>query len=184
MIAEGAIKDDADELIVKIEAKIEDDIPIIQDENEKHGILVQNILNTNKELQGRDTRENGKTTKIKDTKEIAKEKMQKEIDQLRESIQSLSRGANPLAKCVDFVPEDIESMDKELEMWKAENIKQTQLAEEEERLTEQSLQPFYTKLHDLDIQIKEQLAKINAAKAKLIENDRSIHQMLYMVVKS
>lgn len=69
-------------------------------------------------------------------------------------------------------------MDKELELWKSENIKQTQLAEEEERLTEQSLQPFYTKLNDLDIQIKEQLAKINAAKAKLIENDRSVHQML------
>jgi hypothetical protein len=39
-------------------------------------------------------------------------------------------------------------MDKELEVWKAENIKQTQLAEEEERLTEQSLQPFYTKARE------------------------------------
>jgi len=75
-------------------------------------------------------------------------------------------------------------MDKELEHWKAENIKQTQLVEEEERMTEQSLQPFYAKMGELDIQIKEQLAKINSTKAKLIENDRSIHQMLYMVVKS
>ena len=73
---------------------------------------------------------------------------------------------------------DIESMDKELELWKSENIKQTQLVEEEERTTEQSLQPFYTKMNDLDIQIKEQLARINSTKAKLIENDRSIHQML------
>jgi Microtubule-binding protein MIP-T3 C-terminal region len=69
-------------------------------------------------------------------------------------------------------------MDKELEAWKTENIKQTQLVEEEERLTEQSLQPFYSKMNELDIQIKEQLAKINATKAKLSENDISIHQML------
>lgn len=69
-------------------------------------------------------------------------------------------------------------MDKELESWKNENIKQTQLVEEEERSTEQSLQPFYTKMNDLDIQIKDQLSKINATKAKLIENDRAIHQML------
>ncbi len=141
---------------------------------------------------------------------MAKERLQKEvrieilliyfltlslqIDHVKENIQALTRGANPLGKCVDFVPEgknheliqfdltkllpDIESMDKELEMLKAENIKQTQLAEEEERLTEQSLQPFYSKLNELDQQIKEQLGKINNTKAKLIENDRAIAQML------
>eukprot|EP00026_Physarum_polycephalum_P000330 Phypoly_transcript_00330.p2 GENE.Phypoly_transcript_00330~~Phypoly_transcript_00330.p2 ORF type:complete len:604 (+),score=213.80 Phypoly_transcript_00330:151-1962(+) len=184
VIAEGAAKDDADDLIVKIEAKVDDDIPVIQDDNEQHGMLVKNILNTNKELQ-RGTKENGpSTTKIRDTKEMAKEKLQKEVEQLRESIQALTRGANPLGKCVDFVPEDIESMDKELESWKAENIKQTQLVEEEERLTEQSLQPFYAKMNELDIQIKEQLAKINSTKAKMSENDAAINQMLYMVVKS
>jgi hypothetical protein len=41
------------------------------------GMLVKNILNTNKELQ-RGTKENA-APKIRDTKEMAKEKLQKEV---------------------------------------------------------------------------------------------------------
>ena len=47
--------------------------------------------------------------------------MQREIDKLRGSIQTLTRSVNPLGKMMDFVQEDLDSMQKELEMWKREN---------------------------------------------------------------
>lgn len=47
--------------------------------------------------------------------------VQKEIDKLRGSIQTVTRSVNPLGKIMDFVQEDLDSMQKELEMWKKEN---------------------------------------------------------------
>jgi TRAF3-interacting protein 1 len=47
--------------------------------------------------------------------------VQKEVDKLRGSIQTLTRSANPLGKIMDYVQEDLDSMQKELERWKVEN---------------------------------------------------------------
>lgn len=50
-----------------------------------------------------------------------REAVQREIDKLRGSIQTLTRSANPLGKIMDYVQEDLDSMQKELEKWKNEN---------------------------------------------------------------
>ena len=50
-----------------------------------------------------------------------RELVQREIDKLRGSIQTLTRSVNPLGKIMDFVQEDLDSMQKELDMWKREN---------------------------------------------------------------
>lgn len=50
------------------------------------------------------------------------------------------------------------------------------------RLTEQSLQPMYTQLNDLDSAIKEQLLKINSLKANILKNEETIQAMMAMVV--
>lgn len=41
----------------------------------------------------------------------------KEISQLRNAIQSLTRTANPLGKLMNFLHEDLEAMQSELNMW-------------------------------------------------------------------
>lgn len=50
-----------------------------------------------------------------------RQQVQKEIDKLRVSIQTLTRSANPLGKVMDYVQEDLDSMQKELQRWKHEN---------------------------------------------------------------
>lgn len=50
-----------------------------------------------------------------------RQQVQKEIDKLRISIQTLTRSANPLGKVMDYVQEDLDSMQKELQRWKQEN---------------------------------------------------------------
>lgn len=46
-----------------------------------------------------------------------REAASKEMDKLRDSIQKLTRAANPLGKLMNFLQEDIDSMRSELKMW-------------------------------------------------------------------
>ena len=50
-----------------------------------------------------------------------RELVQKEVDKLRTSIQGLTRSANPLGKVMDYVQEDLDSMQQELDKWRSEN---------------------------------------------------------------
>lgn len=40
------------------------------------------------------------------------------MEGLRDSIQKLTRSINPLGKLMDFLQEDIDSMQRELQMWR------------------------------------------------------------------
>lgn len=41
----------------------------------------------------------------------------KQMDTLRDSIQQLTRSVHPLGKLMDFLQEDIDAMQMELQMW-------------------------------------------------------------------
>ena len=62
-----------------------------------------------------------------------REMVQKEIDKLRSTIQTLTRSANPLGKIMDFIQEDLDQMQKELEMWKQEHKDNTLALQREQR---------------------------------------------------
>lgn len=55
-----------------------------------------------------------------------RESVLREVERLRSSIQTLTRSANPLGKLMDFLQEDVDSMQRELDTWRTEN-KQLQL---------------------------------------------------------
>ena len=46
----------------------------------------------------------------------------REIERLRGSVQTLTRAANPLGKVMDFLQEDVDSMQRELAMWQRTNL--------------------------------------------------------------
>ncbi|KAI8915056.1 microtubule-binding protein MIP-T3-domain-containing protein [Entophlyctis helioformis] len=93
--------------------------------DEKHGGLVQKILQTKKDLEGSAAAgEEGDdqkraTTALMPSKE-SKPAALKEIEALRESIQMLCQNTNPLGKTMDYMQEDVDSMNKELELWRKE----------------------------------------------------------------
>ncbi|VDO59852.1 unnamed protein product [Schistosoma margrebowiei] len=65
-------------------------------------------------------------------KEREKALFKKEINRLCDSLQTLSRSAIPLSKLMDFVQEDLETMQQEYERWKTENhILKSQLKQQE-----------------------------------------------------
>ncbi|OUM66722.1 hypothetical protein PIROE2DRAFT_5929 [Piromyces sp. E2] len=100
-------------------------------ENDQFGGLVQHILDTKKDLEG-DTNEKDSLTLNKNENE-SKDMIhaKKDINSLRESIQFLCRNTNPLGKTMDYIQEDFDSMTKELEGWKSESIKYSDMLKTE-----------------------------------------------------
>merc|ERR1711998_499294 len=95
---------------------------------------------------------------------------QSEINALRKSIQLLCQATNPLGKCMDYVHDDMEMMNKELEQWKSEYRRKMEVMDEESKNSEEALQPMQLQLLEIEDQIKEQIQKINSVKANIAKN--------------
>ena len=69
-----------------------------------------------------------------------------QIDQLRAGIQTLASSAAPLGKVLDYLQEDLDSMQKELENWRSENKYHETAIKAEERwaLKHYGLRSLYT----------------------------------------
>lgn len=107
---------------------------------------------------------------------------QSEINALRKSIQQLCQATNPLGKCMDYVHDDMEMMNKELEQWKSEYRRKCEDMDEQSKSSEEALQPKQMRLREIKEEILEEEKKINSVKAKIAKNDARIQQLLRMVV--
>ncbi|XP_067686727.1 TRAF3-interacting protein 1-like isoform X2 [Haliotis asinina] len=158
-----------------------------------HGALVKKMLETKKEFEeGSQPQQGGPPKKTEIERPVMsdaarrkqREIVQKEIDKLRNSIQSLTRSANPLGKIMDYVQEDLDSMQKELEKWKSENKEHSLALKRERGITDRSVEPLKAQLSELDQAIKDQLDLIAATKSNIIRNDQKIDKMLKSIAKS
>jgi len=123
-----------------------------------------------------------KTTGDKDAGQPAVQS--NEIEVLQKIIQSLTQNTNPLKKSLDFIHDDIESMNKEMDHWKKEYLNSKSKLQTELRNTEEALQPLQDKLAEVDEQIKEKKSKIQNVKSLIIQNQTTIKNLLYSVVSS
>ncbi|KAL3837111.1 hypothetical protein ACJMK2_022492 [Sinanodonta woodiana] len=156
------------------------------DEDEDHGALVKNIMKTKKEYEAQQTKKTDidRSTLSDAQRRKQREQIQKEIDKLRGSIQTLTRSANPLGKIMDYVQEDLDSMQKELEKWKTENKEHAQALKRETAITERAVEPLKAQLTEVDQQIKDQMDLIAAVKSNILRNDQKIEKMLRTIAKS
>ncbi|XP_059149922.1 TRAF3-interacting protein 1-like isoform X2 [Physella acuta] len=154
-----------------------------EDDDHEHGALVKKMLESKKELEGSKNQVGKKTEIERPTMSDAqrrkqREIVQKEVDKLRASIQSLTRSANPLGKVMDYVQEDLDSMQQELDKWRAENAQHALDLKRETNVTDRAVEPLKQQLTELDRAIKDQLDQIAATKANIIKNDQKIQKML------
>lgn len=157
------------------------------DEDEDHGGLVKKMLETKKELEsGSQVKKTEiERPKITDAQRMKqRQQVQKEIDKLRVSIQTLTRSANPLGKVMDYVQEDLDSMQKELQRWKQENKEHALELKRERSITDKAIEPLRAQLTEVDQAIKDQLDLIAAVKSNIIRNDQKIDKMLRSIAKS
>ncbi|XP_048455080.1 TRAF3-interacting protein 1 isoform X2 [Rhincodon typus] len=150
--------------------------------SEDHGVLVRKILETKKDYESSKSATKSKDQEKTIISETAKKKerelVAKEIEKLRTSIQTLCRSALPLGKIMDYIQEDMDSMQNELSMWRKENKKHAESLLREQSITDTAVEPLKTELAELEQLIKDQQDKNCAVKANILKNEDKIQKMI------
>ncbi|XP_078259634.1 TRAF3-interacting protein 1 isoform X2 [Rhinoraja longicauda] len=151
-------------------------------DNEDHGGLVKKILETKKDYESSKSltkhKDQEKTIISETARKKEKELVTKEIEKLRMSIQTLCRSALPLGKIMDYIQEDMDSMQNELSMWRKENKKHAESLLREQSVTDTAVEPLKTELAELEQLIKDQQDKNCAVKANILKNEDKIQKMI------
>lgn len=138
---------------------------------QEHGHLVAQILETQKELVNNDNVD-VMPKKINIAWDISSKRdiITKEIDKLRNTIQTLTRATNPLGKLLDYFQEDVEIMQKELLEWKNQYQQVNEQLKIEKMKTQELIEPMKETLKEIDHNMKIQLNKICQKKYKNYKN--------------
>nr|CAB3267209.1 TRAF3-interacting protein 1-like [Phallusia mammillata] len=159
-----------------------------EEDDGEHGGLVRKILETKKELEHSGGKHAGqKHTEIQRsnvaTAQQQKERqlVVKEIDRLRDSVQKLCQSATPLAKIIDYIQEDMDAMQTELQLWQKENKEHALRLKEEESVTTRGMEPLKLELEAAEQEIISYKNQTAATKANIIRNQDKINKMIMAV---
>lgn len=155
------------------------------EEDEKHGGLVKKILETKKDYEKLQLSpkpgEKEKLPVFESAWKKEKDIVSKEIEKLRASIQTLCKSALPLGKTMDYLQEDVDAMQHELQLWHSENKRHAEALREEQSITDGTVEPLRAQLVELEQLIKDQQDKICAVKANILRNEEKIQKMVYSI---
>jgi len=104
------------------------------------------------------------------------------VHQLRDEIQKLVKATNPLGKCIEYIQEDLENMEKEYRMWKSDASSYAIKLDAKANNTESSLVPLQQELIEHTEKCENLTSQINRVKASILHNDMTIHNLLRGVV--
>ncbi|KAI9100499.1 microtubule-binding protein MIP-T3-domain-containing protein [Phlyctochytrium arcticum] len=174
---------DDDDFVVIVHDNEEPAAPTAQEEgpkaDERHGGLVRTILQSKQEMEN--DKDGGKNRP-----KTSKERLtggKKEIEMLREWIQALTRSTNPLGKALDYMQEDVDSMNRELDTWRAEHKKYQGLLDLEAVTTKELIAPLEAQLSTIEGFIAEQIDKITGSKAAILQADEGIQKLLRAITR-
>jgi TRAF3-interacting protein 1 len=106
-----------------------------------------------------------------------------EVEKLRQSLQSLSRFANPLGRIVDALQEDTDSMLTELKMWEEEYRDNKIKLEQEKSSNDLSLEELKKRLRDLESEVEEENDKLGMFKASIERQEDKLRRVIALVVQ-
>ncbi|XP_076637275.1 intraflagellar transport 54 [Colletes latitarsis] len=178
-------EDDADDMVV-METRGGDDsldnnstYKVDDQLTQEHGHLVAQILETQKELVNNENVDViPKKTNIAWDTNSKRDIVTKEIDKLRNTIQTLTRATNPLGKLLDYFQEDVEIMQKELMEWRNQYQQVNAQLQMENIKTQELIEPMKETLKEIDHNMQIQLDKICQAKSQIMKNDQRIQTLL------
>ncbi|XP_077011663.1 TRAF3-interacting protein 1 isoform X8 [Tamandua tetradactyla] len=149
------------------------------------GGLVKKILETKKDYeklqQSPKSGEKERLLVFESAWKKEKDIVSKEIEKLRVSIQTLCKSALPLGKIMDYIQEDVDAMQNELQLWHRENKQHAEALQKEQSITDCAVEPLKAELAELEQLIKEQQDKICAVKANILKNEEKIQKMVYSI---
>ncbi|XP_053090328.1 TRAF3-interacting protein 1 isoform X2 [Pangasianodon hypophthalmus] len=150
--------------------------------DEKHGGLVKKILETKKDYESSPSalksKDQDRTPVLEAARKKEREFVVREIERLRTSVQSVCRSALPLGKIMDYIQEDMDSMQNELQSWRRENREHAEALLQEQRITDSAVKPLKAELSELEQLIMEQQDKICAIKSNILQNEEKIRKMV------
>ncbi|XP_034377760.1 TRAF3-interacting protein 1 isoform X6 [Arvicanthis niloticus] len=155
------------------------------EDEEKHGGLVKKILETKKDYeklqQSPKAGEKERSLIFESAWKKEKDIVSKEIEKLRVSIQTLCKSALPLGKIMDYIQEDVDAMQNELQLWHSENRQHAEALSKEQSITDSAVEPLKAELSELEQQIRDQQDKICAVKANILKNEEKIQKMVHSI---
>uniref|UniRef100_A0A336LJ82 TRAF3-interacting protein 1 n=1 Tax=Culicoides sonorensis TaxID=179676 RepID=A0A336LJ82_CULSO len=181
---EAELEDNVDNLVIIEDPNILNDDGIIPKANdslsdvigEKEGALVHQILETQREFSNAGMGDFSNTTNETlwespfDSRHFSLAK----TEALRDSIQKLTKSVNPLGKLLDFMQEDVDSMQIEL----TQQLELYQMAlidmENEKAATEMAIQPFKQQLQQLQENIKYYHTAILDVRTTILNNEQKL----------
>ncbi|KAM6986218.1 TRAF3-interacting protein 1 [Aplochiton taeniatus] len=182
-------EDDDEQFVVEEAALPLPDMPQMEveptvelDGDEKHGGLVKKILDTKKDFESSPLSSKSKDQTQSLVSEAARKQerdaVSREIERLRSSIQTVCRSALPLGKIMDYIQEDMDAMQNELLTWRRENKEHGQALLQEQRVTDDAVEPLKAELFELEQLIKDQQDKICAVKSNILKGEDKIQKMV------
>ncbi|XP_077435830.1 TRAF3-interacting protein 1 isoform X2 [Vanacampus margaritifer] len=152
--------------------------------DEEHGGLVKKILETKKDYEPSPSSIKTKELVSEEARKKEQDLVTREVERLRTSIQSVCQSALPLGKIMDYVQEDIDAMQAELQSWRRENKEHAQALLQEQKATDWALEPLKAELYELDQMIKDYQDKICAMRSNILRNEEKIQKKLTGIISS
>ncbi|XP_058041468.1 TRAF3-interacting protein 1 isoform X1 [Ahaetulla prasina] len=183
-------EEEDDQFIVKAEQQLPEitelkmEATVELEGDEKHGSLVQRILETKKDYelsQLQKSAEKEKPLLSEAAKRKEKDLAAKEIEKFRGSIQALCLSALPLGKIMDYIQEDVDAMKNELQTWQNENKELEETLQKEQGITDSVVEPLKIELTELDQLIKDEEDKIYTKRANVLKNNEKIQKMVHII---
>lgn len=182
----GDFDDDGENLVVIEDANAHDidagtaDAQLdMEAQQQGQGRLVQQILDTQKELVAGQVSEPGKEdAQQKAPSAGTGQSSARQMNDLRDIIQTLTKSVNPLGKLLDFIPEDIDAMQLELGMWRDSYIQAAAELKRERSLTASATEPMKQQLLSIEASIGEYKDLVDESRQKILQNNERLLRML------
>ncbi|XP_033244137.1 TRAF3-interacting protein 1 [Drosophila miranda] len=177
----GDLDDDGENLVIIEDANAHDiekgaaEEPLLEGQLDAQGRLVQQILETQKELVQQSAEAEQPVTQ---PNQGTRQSSARQVNDLRDLIQSLTKAVNPLGKLMDFIPEDIDAMQLELTMWRDTYAQAATELKRERSLTASATEPMKDQLMQIDASIVEYEELIDESRHKILQNNARILKML------
>jgi len=101
-----------------------------------------------------------------------------DIETIQKLVQDLTQNVNPIRSSIDWIPNDIESMNKEMKLWRNNFMDSKAQYEDEQVKTEELLQAFLNKINELEELKNHQKSNIQTVKSNILQNEQRIQQLL------
>lgn len=123
------------------------------------------------------------TAKKDDNEPISKSNINlKDLESIKNYIHEISLNINPIGNIIDYLPEDIDAMNKELVYWVNEGNKYKENLEEEMKKSEEIILPLENEYVELEETIKDEIMRIKSIKSRILKNELIVQNLINGVI--